>query len=65
MAAIDTLHAPALPRPSNNLFSRIALAISDWSNVRATRDALHALSDRELNDIGLSRSDIDRVARGL
>ena len=64
MAAIDTLHAPALPRPSN-LFARLALAISEWNNARITRDALHCLSDRELNDIGLSRSDIDRVARGL
>ena len=65
MAAIDTLHAPALPRPSSNLFSRIASAISDWNNARITRDALCSLSDRELSDIGLSRSDIDRVARGL
>lgn len=64
MAAVDALHAPALPRPSNP-FARLVQAVSDWNNARITRDALHSLSDRELNDIGLSRSDIDHVARGL
>lgn len=64
MSAIDTLHAPAIARPAN-IFSRIALAVMDWNNARTTRDALYRLTDRELDDIGLSRSDIDRVARGL
>lgn len=64
MSAIDTLHAPAIARPTN-LFARIATAVMDWNNVRSTRDALYRLTDRELDDIGLSRSDIDRVARGL
>lgn len=64
MSAIDTLHAPAIARPAN-IFSRLALAVMDWNNARTTRDALYRLTDRELDDIGLNRSDIDRVARGL
>jgi uncharacterized protein YjiS (DUF1127 family) len=30
-----------------------------------TRNALSQLTDRELDDIGLTRADIDRVARTL
>ncbi|MGC3936303.1 DUF1127 domain-containing protein [Roseobacter sp. EG26] len=33
-----------------------------WNDARVTRNALSSLSDRELDDIGLSRSDIDYVA---
>ena len=33
-----------------------------WNDRRITRDALGKLSDRELDDIGLCRGDIDRVA---
>jgi uncharacterized protein YjiS (DUF1127 family) len=35
--------------------------ISDWNSKRATRNALSALSDRELTDIGLSRADVERL----
>ncbi len=34
-----------------------------WNDARITRNALNALSDHELRDIGLRRSDIDEVAR--
>ncbi len=49
--------------------NRLVLAISDavasiiaWNDARVTRKALSGLTDRELEDIGLSRSDIDSVA---
>ena len=48
---------------ADQLTSRVANALLSWRNRRATRRALAELSDRELDDIGLSRSDIDRVAR--
>ena len=35
-----------------------------WNDARTTRNALNSLSERELSDIGLSRGDIDHVARG-
>lgn len=48
--------------------SRFASAVSDaiisWNETRLTRKSLDALSDRELDDIGLTRGDIDMVARG-
>jgi len=37
-------------------------AISAWNDTRVTRKSLSKLSNRELDDIGLTRSDIDRVA---
>lgn len=32
-----------------------------WNDARMTRNALAKLSDRELDDIGLSRSDIEAI----
>jgi uncharacterized protein YjiS (DUF1127 family) len=44
-----------------NLFSML----SAWNDARVTRRELNSLSDRELNDIGVFRGDIERIARGL
>lgn len=33
-----------------------------WNDARVTRNSLSALTDRELDDIGLVRGDIDRIA---
>ncbi|MCZ7676934.1 MAG: DUF1127 domain-containing protein [Roseovarius sp.] len=41
-----------------NLFSRLG----EWREVRQTRKVLSNLSDRELDDIGLTRGDIDRLS---
>lgn len=35
--------------------------IAGWNDARATRVALSKLTDRELDDIGLNRSDIAKV----
>jgi len=37
--------------------------ISAWRRYRATYNQLARLSDRELNDVGLTRFDIERIAR--
>ncbi|MDZ7708751.1 MAG: DUF1127 domain-containing protein [Roseovarius sp.] len=62
MALIDTPRAHADARRTPGLFSRITEMLISWNDRRATRNALARLSDRELDDIGLSRGDIDRVA---
>ncbi|MBR3369167.1 MAG: DUF1127 domain-containing protein [Rhodobacteraceae bacterium] len=36
--------------------------LRNWNEARVTRRELNALTDRELQDIGLIRADIDRVA---
>ncbi len=40
----------------------VIAAIVAWNDARVTRNALSGLTDRELEDIGLSRADIDAVA---
>jgi len=66
MAAFDTTRTPY---GSYGFFGRIgatlafvAGAIVAWNDARKTRNVLSRLSDRELNDIGLVRGDIDDVA---
>lgn len=68
MAAFET------SRPTQGLFGgRLSALISSavagvtvWNEMRVTRNALARLSDRELDDIGLTRGDIEIIsARGL
>jgi uncharacterized protein YjiS (DUF1127 family) len=42
-----------------NLFANMI----EWNDARVTRNALASLTDRELDDIGLIRGDIDTVAQ--
>ncbi len=35
--------------------------ISTWNDARVTRNALSKLTDRELDDIGLCRADLERL----
>ena len=45
-----------------NLFNAAIASFVAWNDTRVTRKALGGLTDRELDDIGLTRSDIDSVA---
>lgn len=60
MSAIDSFRPAARPA---GIFARMNAALQTWLDVRDTRNALYSLTDRELNDIGLTRGDIERVAR--
>ena len=46
-------------------FSTAAKAIVRWNAARLTQSALHKLTNAQLNDIGLSRHDIDVLARDI
>lgn len=65
MAVYENTHAPyqagGVASRVINAFSVAINALLRWQDVRATRIALSRLSDRELEDIGLTRGDIDRV----
>jgi uncharacterized protein YjiS (DUF1127 family) len=39
-------------------------SIQEWRERKRTRNALEDLSDKELHDIGITRGEIDFVARG-
>ncbi|RYH01186.1 DUF1127 domain-containing protein [Salipiger sp. IMCC34102] len=39
-------------------------SIAAWNDARVTRKALSKLTTRELDDLGLTRADIEDVARG-
>jgi uncharacterized protein YjiS (DUF1127 family) len=43
--------------------SKFVTAMTSWNDARVTRNALNKLSDRELDDIGLCRGDIETLAR--
>ena len=62
MSAIDTnrtLASAACPPYGLNLW----IKLTAWNDARVTRNSLHRLTDRELDDIGLCRGDIEAVAR--
>lgn len=63
MAHMDTTRARAQGFAFTGLFARLLDAVQSWSDRRATRTALSRLSDRELDDIGLCRGDIDDISR--
>jgi uncharacterized protein YjiS (DUF1127 family) len=44
--------------------ARAASALSEWSRRRRAAAELHALTDRELADIGLTHSEIDHIISG-
>lgn len=59
-------HSRALA-DGTSVFSRLSVSlyhlvvrIADWNARRLTRLSLHSLSDDQLRDIGLSRTEIDR-----
>lgn len=49
----------------SNLVVSLVAAVAAWNDARVTRNALSKLSDRELDDIGLCRGDIEAISAGL
>lgn len=64
MSAIDTNRVIGGARPFG-FASKLVETFRSWNDTRMTRNELSNLSDRELDDIGLARGDIERIARGL
>lgn len=67
MAAFETTHAAPFGAISIfrlvNFVGETHAAFSAWNDARVTRGALGKLSDRELDDIGLCRGDIEMIGR--
>jgi uncharacterized protein YjiS (DUF1127 family) len=62
-----TTTRPMATMPALRGFSLRALVDTflTWNDRRVTRNELHRLSDRELEDIGLTRGDIDTAVERL
>lgn len=58
----NTAHAAGIPRVHSWLGAVIEPILA-WNNARRTRAALSRLSDHELEDIGIVRADIEKIAR--
>ncbi len=67
MALIDTGRTrgqtSVLAAPLRNGLAGLLVAFADWNDQRRTRRVLSQLSSHELDDIGLTRGDIDTIAR--
>ena len=67
MAAFDIYRANTLTAAKSglnlNFISTAYAAFVAWNDERVTRKALSTLTNRELEDIGLVRGDIDDIAR--
>ena len=61
MSALETTRANS-SFSALNLVSNLVASIASWNDARVTRTALAKLSDRELDDIGLCRGDIEFIA---
>ncbi|WP_127114913.1 DUF1127 domain-containing protein [Shimia sediminis] len=65
MAAFDTtrvqFETAGFAGRIGQAFAALVGAVVDWNDKRATRVALSALTNRELDDIGLTRADIENI----
>ncbi|MEQ9694659.1 DUF1127 domain-containing protein [Shimia sp. SDUM112013] len=65
MAAFDTTRAQfetaGFAGRIGQGFANVVATVIAWNDSRVTRAALAGLSDRELDDIGLSRHDIENI----
>ncbi|MFN3276932.1 MAG: DUF1127 domain-containing protein [Paracoccus hibiscisoli] len=64
MSTIETNRSAAVGGVGN-VVAHIVSLVASWRETRVTRRELSRLSDRELDDIGLCRGDIERIARGV
>ena len=64
MSAVEMSHSRAAGG-LGLVFARVTAMVSAWNDARITRRELSQLTDRELSDLGLTRGDIERVARSV
>jgi len=62
MALLDTARPAATPFGFTAMISRAIGAAAAWNDARITRKSLSQLTARELDDIGLTYSDIHQIA---
>lgn len=63
MSFADLTRLGLRPSRTGAVLSHLTDAFVSWKDARATRRALTRLSPHELDDIGLTPGDIDRISR--
>ncbi|MGB7316709.1 MAG: DUF1127 domain-containing protein [Planktotalea sp.] len=64
MAVIDNTRSAYVSNGGFAALNTLFATLATWNDARQTRKALNALTDRELEDIGLCRGNIEDVAAG-
>lgn len=59
------INRPANAGTFSGVFGLFVSTFAAWNDARVTRTALSKLSDRELDDIGLCRGDIEDIANSI
>lgn len=62
MTTFDTTKTIAGHHGNGGIAGRFFSAFTSWNKMRVTRHELSKLTDRELDDIGLARGDIDQFS---
>jgi len=62
--AITTNRSLGAGSGTSRVLADVVGRIAAWNDARVTRKALSRLTDRELDDLGLTRGDIDDIAVG-
>jgi uncharacterized protein YjiS (DUF1127 family) len=62
MAVIDTSRSANVSNGGFAVISSLYATFAGWNDARQTRNSLNKLTDRELEDIGLVRGDIEDIA---
>lgn len=69
MALIDTSrtlsHSAVFAEAVSRGAYRLVSTFTEWNDARRTRNALMALTAQELDDIGLTRGDVDNMIRRI
>ena len=63
MSVVSTSDLARSSGKRSALFTNVFAVINNWNDRRLTRTSLSRLSDRQLEDIGLCRGDIDNFKR--
>ena len=63
MSVVSTSDVASNSGKGSALFTNVFAAINNWNDRRLTRSSLSRLSDRQLEDIGLCRGDIENFTR--
>ncbi|MEP5152356.1 DUF1127 domain-containing protein [Planktotalea sp.] len=62
MAVIEATRSANVSNGGFAVFSSLYATFAAWNDARQTRNTLNKLTDRELEDIGLVRGDIEDIA---